>query len=299
MVSILDQCTLSLSSPSFWIQRIEVPSRSAPNSPLNSSLAFSRLQFLASFLPHHKFDRNRWMVDCFDWSWVRITFQISPKQSSITETVTLLPFLLGQRLYSNRNVSICRCSWKSERQGEEAKFESSESQSDNWFPPFARLRQIDHAQPNSSGSAVGAPWFGEFSPLYRAETLMRSFTDISLCSRASVGIFLQMFINLGVFITLARGTLGSNRFQVSELSLNFEFVFRENGIDVSVASQLSIFLAIAVVMAVIGVKWVDFTSSALNFRGVLTYQVSFTAPVSSTLPRSNLLLAQDGYFSLS
>jgi len=63
-----------------------------------------------------------------------------------------------------------------------------------------------------------------------------------------------MFINLGVFITLARGTLGSNRFQVSELSLNFEFVFRENGIDVSVASQLSIFLAIAVVMAVIGVK---------------------------------------------
>lgn len=60
-----------------------------------------------------------------------------------------------------------------------------------------------HAQPNSSGSAVGAPWFG---------------------------IFLQMFINLGVFITLARGTLGSNRF------------------------QLSIFLAIAVVMAVIGVN---------------------------------------------
>ncbi|GAA5884465.1 hypothetical protein JCM16303_005094 [Sporobolomyces ruberrimus] len=61
----------------------------------------------------------------------------------------------------------------------------------------------DHAQPNASGSAVGAPWFG---------------------------IFLQMFINLGVFITLARGTLGSNRF------------------------QLSIFLAIAVVMAVIGVN---------------------------------------------
>ncbi|GAA6019219.1 hypothetical protein JCM11491_001421 [Sporobolomyces phaffii] len=60
-----------------------------------------------------------------------------------------------------------------------------------------------HAQPNASGSAVGAPWFG---------------------------IFLQMFINLGVFITLARGTLGSNRF------------------------QLSIFLAIAVVMAVIGVN---------------------------------------------
>ncbi|GAA5941496.1 osmosensor SHO1 [Sporobolomyces koalae] len=61
----------------------------------------------------------------------------------------------------------------------------------------------DHAQPNASGSVVGAPWFG---------------------------IFLQMFINLGVFITLARGTLGSNRF------------------------QLSIFLAIAVVMAVIGVN---------------------------------------------
>lgn len=60
-----------------------------------------------------------------------------------------------------------------------------------------------HAQPNASGSAVGAPWFG---------------------------IFLQMFINLGVFITLCRGTLGSNRF------------------------QLSIFLAIAVVMAVIGVN---------------------------------------------
>ena len=50
---------------------------------------------------------------------------------------------------------------------------------------------------------------------------MRSFTDISLCSRASVGIFLQMFINLGVFITLARGTLGSNRFQVRQLLLNF------------------------------------------------------------------------------
>lgn len=60
-----------------------------------------------------------------------------------------------------------------------------------------------HSQPGASGSAVGAPWFG---------------------------IFLQMFINMGVFITLCRGTLGSNRF------------------------QLSIFLAIAVVMAVIGVN---------------------------------------------
>ncbi|GAA6063202.1 hypothetical protein JCM10212_000504, partial [Sporobolomyces blumeae] len=75
-----------------------------------------------------------------------------------------------------------------------------------WWTAFIGqivLESKFHAQPGAQGSAVGAPWFG---------------------------IFLQMFINLGVFITLARGTLGSNRF------------------------QLSIFLAIAVVMAVIGVN---------------------------------------------
>lgn len=62
-----------------------------------------------------------------------------------------------------------------------------------------------------------------------------------------------MFINLGVFITLARGTLGSNRFQVSAyfafscFRSEFDKLYYES-------NQLSIFLAIAVVMAVIGVK---------------------------------------------
>ncbi|TNY19145.1 hypothetical protein DMC30DRAFT_16713 [Rhodotorula diobovata] len=51
------------------------------------------------------------------------------------------------------------------------------------------------------GSAVGVPWFG---------------------------IFLQLFINIGVFMTLATDSVGANRF------------------------QLSIFLAVALVMAVIG-----------------------------------------------
>ncbi|KAJ8295911.1 hypothetical protein BJY59DRAFT_711655 [Rhodotorula toruloides] len=56
---------------------------------------------------------------------------------------------------------------------------------------------------DGKGSAVGVPWFG---------------------------IFLQLFLNIGVFVTLATDNVGANRF------------------------QLSIFLAVALVMAVIGVK---------------------------------------------
>ncbi|GAA5953229.1 hypothetical protein JCM21900_004458 [Sporobolomyces salmonicolor] len=68
-----------------------------------------------------------------------------------------------------------------------------------------------HAQPSSKGSAVGVPWFG---------------------------IFLQMFLNIGVFAALATDSVATSRF------------------------QLSIFLAVALVMAVIGVNSGIFTDTS-------------------------------------
>ncbi|GAA5885946.1 hypothetical protein JCM5296_007040 [Sporobolomyces johnsonii] len=68
-----------------------------------------------------------------------------------------------------------------------------------------------HAQPSSKGSAVGVPWFG---------------------------IFLQMFLNIGVFVALATDSVATSRF------------------------QLSIFLAVALVMAVIGVNSGIFTDTS-------------------------------------
>ncbi|BGP30663.1 Transmembrane osmosensor [Rhodotorula toruloides] len=64
---------------------------------------------------------------------------------------------------------------------------------------------------DGKGSAVGVPWFG---------------------------IFLQLFLNIGVFVTLATDNVGANRF------------------------QLSIFLAVALVMAVIGVNLGIFQDSS-------------------------------------
>ncbi|GJN87447.1 hypothetical protein Rhopal_000396-T1 [Rhodotorula paludigena] len=61
------------------------------------------------------------------------------------------------------------------------------------------------------GSAVGVPWFG---------------------------VFLQMFLNIGVFATLATDSVGANRF------------------------QLSIFLAVALIMAVIGANLGIFMDSS-------------------------------------
>ncbi|BGP14629.1 Transmembrane osmosensor [Rhodosporidiobolus nylandii] len=72
-----------------------------------------------------------------------------------------------------------------------------------WWAAFIGqivLESKYHSQGNS-GSAVGVPWFG---------------------------IFLQLFLNIGVFVTLATDSVGANRF------------------------QLSVFLAVALVMAVIG-----------------------------------------------
>ncbi|GAA5821346.1 hypothetical protein JCM11251_004581 [Rhodosporidiobolus azoricus] len=108
-----------------------------------------------------------------------------------------------------------------------------------WFAAFVGqvvLESKYHSQ-GKSGSAVGVPWFG---------------------------IFLQLFLNVGVFITLATDGVGANKFQLS-VFLAVALVMAVIGVNSGIFNDTSFQLAIGagwLILAVIDILWIlYFTSS--------------------------------------
>lgn len=63
------------------------------------------------------------------------------------------------------------------------------------------------------GSAVGVPWFGKL--LYLYSTFQLPATETVSFQLILIGIFLQLWVIITVFYTLATDSVGGNRFQVS------------------------------------------------------------------------------------
>ncbi|GAA5884695.1 hypothetical protein JCM6882_005356 [Rhodosporidiobolus microsporus] len=108
-----------------------------------------------------------------------------------------------------------------------------------WFAAFVGqvvLESKYHSQ-GKSGSAVGVPWFG---------------------------IFLQLFLNVGVFITLATDGVGANKFQLS-IFLAVALVMAVIGVNSGIFNDTSFQLAIGagwLILAVVDILWIlYFTSS--------------------------------------
>ncbi|GAA6051994.1 hypothetical protein JCM3770_003002 [Rhodotorula araucariae] len=87
------------------------------------------------------------------------------------------------------------------------------------------------------GSAVGVPWFG---------------------------IFLQLFLNIGVFVTLATDSVGANRFQLS-IFLAVALVMATIGANLGIFHDESYYLAVGagwILIALVDILWIlYFTSS--------------------------------------